>query len=189
MNPLERLVLVLNRNWLAVNIATARRAIVLLYTGRALAISTEDFSTYDFDKWVEYSKKTNGDHISSPTMKFRIPEVIVLSKYSGRALENKGPTRASLLARDGCTCQYCGRRLSPSRLTIDHIIPRSRGGSDDWDNLVVACIDCNIKKGDSTPEEARMTLIKPSRRPLPLPYNRIRGLNSIPSSWLKFLSG
>ncbi|MCX7703075.1 MAG: HNH endonuclease [Planctomycetota bacterium] len=189
MNLLEKLVLVLNRNWLAVNIATARRAIVLLYSGRALAIGTEDFSTYDFDGWVKYSATADGDCISSPRMKLRIPEVIVLSRYSGWAFENKGPTRASLLARDGCTCQYCGRRLPPSRLTIDHIIPRSRGGSDDWDNLVVACIDCNIRKGDFSPEEAHMTLIKRPRRPLPLPYNRIRGLSSMPSSWLKFLSG
>jgi len=189
MRLLDRLVLVLNRNWLAVNIATVRRAISLLYTGRAVAISSEDFSSYDFEEWVKYSERADGDCISSPSIRLKIPEVIVLTEYAGWASDNKGPTRASLLARDGCVCQYCGRRFPPARLTIDHIIPRSRGGSDDWNNLVVACIECNAKKGDYTPREAGMSLIKKPRRPLPLPYNRIRAVHNPPPSWAKFLTG
>lgn len=189
MEPLDRLVLVLNRNWLAVNIATVRRAISLLYTGRALVVASEDFSAYNFEEWINYSLSVDGDCISSPSIRLKIPEVIVLTQYAGWASDNKGPTRASLLVRDGCTCQYCGRRLPPARLTIDHVIPRSRGGSDDWNNLVVACIECNARKGDHTPREVGMSLIKKPRRPLPLPYNRIRAVRNPPPSWAKFLAG
>jgi 5-methylcytosine-specific restriction endonuclease McrA len=74
-------------------------------------------------------------------------------------------TRSNLMLRDHHQCQYCGRRPGVRELDVDHVIPRSRGGGDSWDNLVVACRPCNLRKGRSTPDEAGMRLLRPPERP------------------------
>ncbi len=98
--------------------------------------------------------------ISSVNRDFTLPSVIRLNNYISRPFKKVILTRKNILRRDGYKCAYCGRSDLP--LTIDHVKPKSRGGEDDWSNLITACLPCNNKKGDRTPEEANMTLrIKP----------------------------
>ena len=79
------------------------------------------------------------------------------------------PTRKLLFKRDNYTCQYCGKNSSPEKLTVDHVIPSSRGGGNDWNNVLTCCSPCNLRKGNKTPKEAGM---KPLRKPS-TPFNKI----------------
>ncbi len=91
------------------------------------------------------------------------PSVIRLARYIKIPFKKIELSRRNILKRDGYRCQYCG--VKSHELTIDHIIPKSRGGNDSWDNLVSACKECNNKKADRTPEEAGISLFKKPRRP------------------------
>lgn len=163
-------VLVLNKSWVAVHITPARRALGLLYLGAARAVHPLDYSLYDFDDWVELSQDgLGGRYIHSPTTRLRLPEVILLNHFNGFVRHEARLSRLSILERDRYRCQYCGRVMPRSRLTIDHVIPQSRGGVESWDNLVAACMDCNVRKGSRTPEEAQMPLLRTPRRPAWLP--------------------
>src|SRR5229473_2917883 len=94
----------------------------------------------------------------------------------------------NVYARDDHRCQYCGRRLAPSQLTFDHVIPVARGGHKGWDNIVTCCIPCNRRKGDSTPEEIDFHLVRRPRRPESLPSLTLSlGLHRAPASWRDYL--
>ncbi len=122
--------------------------------------------------------------ISSTNNKFPLPSVIKLNYYISRPYQKVFLTRKNILRRDNYKCAYCGR--SDLQLTIDHIKPKSRGGTDDWENLVAACIKCNNKKGDRTPEEANMKLkIKPFK-PTPITF-LINSCGRISEQWKPFL--
>jgi 5-methylcytosine-specific restriction endonuclease McrA len=166
----DGLVLVLNRNWIAVHIASARKAISLLYRGLAKVVLPEDYSTHTFDNWKELSRNAVSGYISTVSFKFVIPEVIVLTLYGGIPRKDMPLTRKAIFERDDNTCQYCGRRTKRENLTIDHVIPRSRGGSDNWSNLVLACLACNALKRNNTPGEVGLRLIRPPRKPRWLPH-------------------
>ena len=187
MGILERDVLVLNRNWLPVNVTTVRRAMVLLYVGAARAVKHSDFSTYDFSTWVK--TRANGPVIKTAALDIPVPEVILLVRYSGRPPGFSAPSRSLIFARDNFTCQYCGRRFPTSQLTLDHVIPKALGGRDTWQNLVTACIFCNARKGNRTPRAAGMRLVRKPRRPLPAPLSKLRLVKNPPDSWKPFLTG
>src|SRR5881227_2115454 len=136
-------VLVLNASFEPINVCTVRRAVVLILKGVAHA---EECSSHH---WLHSSR------FSMPT-----PSVIRLVEYIHIPFERKSLSKKNVLLRDHNTCQYCARVASPHDLTIDHVIPRSRGGSSGWENLVACCRPCNNRKGDRTPEEARMRLLK-----------------------------
>ena len=105
------------------------------------------------------------DEISSPSVTFKLPSVIVLKtvvKFISRGIK---PSRNNILWRDKNQCQYCGVIESPREMTIDHVIPRSRGGENTWSNLVTCCKKCNQKKGNRTPKEANMSLLNKPIRP------------------------
>ena len=105
------------------------------------------------------------DEISSPSVTFKLPSVIVLKtvvKFISRGIK---PSRNNILWRDKNQCQYCGVIESPREMTIDHVVPRSRGGENSWSNLVTCCKKCNQKKGNRTPQEANMSLINKPIRP------------------------
>ena len=159
-------VLVLNRSWTAVHIAPVRRALTLLYLGLARAVHPNDYSLYGFDDWVELSQDgLGGQYIHTPTLRIRVPEVILLKRFNGFVRYETRFSRHTIFERDGNTCQYCGKHFAKSQLTIDHVIPQSRGGVDSWANLVVACVPCNVRKGNRTPEEAGMILLRKPGRP------------------------
>ena len=182
-------VLVLNRSWVAVNIASARRAIALLYQGHARAVHPTDYSLYDFEDWCEFSTVIGeeGRYIHTPIMRVRLPEVIILGVFNGFVKREIPFTRRNIFARDNHQCQYCGRRFSKQDLTVDHVVPRSRGGLDTWDNLVLACTACNLKKGSRTPEEACMPLIRMPVRPHWLPRLGTRIPRGELMTWQRFI--
>lgn len=135
-------VLVLNASYEPLNITSWRRAVVLLLKGKA--------------EQLEH----NGKYIYA---ELPLPSVIRLRHYVRVPYKEIPLTRRNILERDRYICQYCNHK--GDQLTLDHVIPRSRGGGDTWENLVAACVRCNVKKGNRTPREAEMNLRSVPRRP------------------------
>jgi 5-methylcytosine-specific restriction endonuclease McrA len=185
---IEGQVLVLNRSWVAVNVASVRRALALLYQDMARAVDPADYRQYDFSDWCELSQvRDEGRFIHTPTMRVRVPEIIILNVFNGFFHKEVRFSRRSIFERDKSTCQYCGKKLAKSELTIDHVVPRSRGGRDSWENLVLACVQCNVRKGDRTPVEAAMPLVRRPIKPAWLPTLGTRLPAGRASSWQRFL--
>ena len=182
-------VLVLNRSWLAVNVANVRRAVCLVATGHAQVVDPESFATLDFEGWLRCSVGGNGDCIHAVKFLFRIPEIIVLKGYNGRQTRGLKLSRRNVLERDEHACQYCGRKPAHAELSLDHVVPRSRGGQTAWENVVAACTRCNDRKGDHTPEEAGMKLLRVPRRPRWASTVSARLAGRGRRSWERFLAG
>lgn len=137
-------VLVLNQDYQAISVCSAERAFVLLYLKKAELI-------YDMP----------GKALRSVSRSFKFPSIIRLYDYVRMPYRHVSLSRANIFRRDNYRCGYCG---TTQNLTIDHVMPRSRGGRDTWDNLITACQRCNTEKGNRTPEEAEMPLrYKPFR--------------------------
>lgn len=166
LEVVDRPVLVLNRHWLAVHVCTVRRAVALLYQ-RLAHVVAEDFTTYDFDSWRELSEFVEAGEpmIRTPQFRLRAPRVIVLGHYQKTPPRTVRFNRKNIFLRDGHRCQYCGVRPSKDELTIDHVVPRSRGGRSTWENVVVACVECNSRKGDRLCAECDMHPKTKPRRP------------------------
>ena len=157
-------VLLLNRHFVPVSVATARRAFVLLYGGAARALD-DDGDTYDFDTWFHLPLRKSDDPLPIIGGAVRVPRVLHLTRYERAPRFSVRLTRRNLMIRDQYQCQYCGKRPPLRELNIDHVVPRSRGGDDTWENLVTACRVCNLRKGWRTPDEAGMHLIRKPVRP------------------------
>ncbi len=139
-------VLILNQNYEPMSVISARKAVILLYLGKAELVAAQD-----------------GKQVRSVALAMPFPSIVRLSVYVHVPFKRIILSRKNILRRDGHRCQFCGRGDLP--LTVDHVIPVSRGGEDTWDNLVCACVDCNNRKGDRTPEEAHMLLRRKPMRP------------------------
>ncbi|MBW4581578.1 MAG: HNH endonuclease [Tildeniella nuda ZEHNDER 1965/U140] len=161
-------VLVLNASYEPLNITSWRRAVVLLIKGKA--------------EQVEH----NGKYIYSD---FPLPTVIRLRHYVRVPYKEIPLTRRNLLHRDSHSCQYCG--YTGDDLTLDHVIPRSRGGGDSWENIVTACVRCNVKKGNRTPKEANMLLQFAPRKPYSGLYFEVTKhlKNGVNQEWRKYVIG
>lgn len=157
-------VLVLNRLFQPVQLTTVRRAFVLLYGGAALAVD-EEGELHDFDGWRTLPIRSEDDALPIVGGALRVPRVLHLHRYERTPRLTVRLTRRNLMLRDGHQCQYCAKRPPLRDLNIDHIVPRSRGGQDTWENLVTACRICNLRKGWRTPDEAGMRLLRPPVRP------------------------
>jgi len=138
-------VLVLNQNYEPITICNARRAIILTYLGKAEVISS-----------------VNNKVIRTVYRTFEYPSIVRLIIFVRVPFKKIILSRKNIIRRDNHRCQFCG---ASSNLTIDHIIPKSRGGEDTWENLTTACIKCNNKKGDRIPEEAKMVLYNNPKKP------------------------
>ncbi len=162
-------VLVLNASYEPLNVCSVRRAHVLVFKGKAEVIEELDLP------------------LRTSTATFPWPHVIRLVTYVRvpRGVQRKISRRA-LFARDGWRCVYCGS--SGGRLTLDHVVPRSRGGDSVWENVVTSCAPCNLRKGDRLLEEAAMHLPHPPRPPAPVLFIRLAA-PKIPSGWQPYLSG
>ena len=155
---LNRLVLVLNASYEAINVASARRALTLVCGGKAVV---EEVSAYT---------------VRTARMTLPLPSVIRLREYRRVPRQNRAVSRKGILLRDGSTCQYCGTHLPSGDLTLDHVVPRSRRGGSTWSNLVASCRPCNLRKGDNTPEEAGMPLLhKPMQLSIHAKHRLLRG--------------
>jgi 5-methylcytosine-specific restriction endonuclease McrA len=157
-------VLVLNRHLLPVQVTTVKRAVVLLYGGVALALD-DGGESYDFGLWRDLPVRNDDDAIPLVGGELRVPRVVHLLRYDRTPRVTVRLTRRNLMFRDAHQCQYCGKRPPLRDLNIDHVVPRSRGGDDSWENLVTACRSCNLRKGWKTPEEANMRLASRPFRP------------------------
>jgi 5-methylcytosine-specific restriction endonuclease McrA len=163
-------VLVLNSTYEPINVCTTRRAIVLIMKGIARAEERHE-QTY-----------------RSARASMHVPSVIRLTEYVHIPFERKSLSRKNILLRDHNTCQYCGKVFNPSELTLDHVIPKSRGGSSNWDNLVASCKRCNNRKGSYLPEETSMKLIKrPQSFSLHVNRQIMRYLGRTDADWRKYL--
>ena len=149
-NLLNNAVLVLNANYSPMTVCTAKRAITLYFLDK-------------IDVLANYN-----DKINSPSISLQLPSIIKIKTYINNHNMALEISRKNILIRDNNICQYCGD--SSSMLTIDHIYPKFRGGKDTWENLVCACKNCNQKKGNRTPQEANMPLIKKPKRPNRIHY-------------------
>jgi 5-methylcytosine-specific restriction endonuclease McrA len=165
---LDRPTLVLNRNWYPILTTSTREAIGLVCCGAARIVDPVTFEVHDLDSWDAVSRAGRHIHrgrIRSMRLCIAPPEVVVLTRYQGAGKRAIVFSRRNLYRRDRNACQYCGRRPGTRSLTIDHVLPRSRGGRSTWDNCVLACIPCNSRKGARTPSEAGMKPIRPPRKP------------------------
>ena len=138
-------VLVLNASYEPINICAARRAIVLVLKGVAM------------------TEEENGHFLHAARMAMRVPSVIRLVEYRRIPHQTRALSRKNILLRDRNTCQYCGKSMPSSELTLDHVMPRSRGGLSTWENLVACCHPCNRSKGNQLATEAGMKLLREPR--------------------------
>lgn len=182
---LERSTLVLNRSWRPVHVTTVRRALCLVFRDVARIVSPESLSTFSFREWIDEPVPEGLLTIRSPSVALAPPEVILLARYDRIPCHEAPFTRRNLFLRDDFTCQYCGRRCSSDHLSVDHVLPRSRGGSTSWENCVLACVGCNARKADRTLKEAGFRLLRKPTRPRWSPYLNLRP-NQRLDSWAKF---
>jgi 5-methylcytosine-specific restriction endonuclease McrA len=183
---LQRPTLVLNRNWQPVNIATVARALTMLWNESARVVDPDDFRLYTWADWSRLLPQEGEPFIQAVTFRLRVPEVVTLTRYD-RPRESAVPfSRRNIFKRDHMTCQYCGSRPGTEELTIDHVTPRARGGLSTWENCVLACVACNAKKANRTPDEAHMKLRKPPHRPAWKPLYAASTVRI--ASWSRFLS-
>lgn len=187
-------ILVLNRNWQAVSIVDARHAFFLLFRERANVINPYrgEYAQMDIDQWIDYSLRhppgTQDTAIHTIRLPLRVPDVLILSDYDRLPMKEVHLSRENLFERDGCTCQYCGKTFPENELTIDHVIPRERGGRNTWENLVTACKKCNSLKANKLPHEAGMRLQRKPARPPRLPFAAtVQGIASVPDFWKAFI--
>ncbi len=159
-------VLVLNQNYEPLNVCNVRRAVVLLGRGKA-----------------ELLLNGRGE-VRTPRLRFPAPSVIRLIYLVRRPVFQRRLSRREVFVRDSYACQYCSREKRD--LTLDHVIPRFRGGAHAWENVVTACIPCNHRKAGRTPKEAGMALLREPRAPRPNPYYLFYR-RTLQEEWLQFM--
>lgn len=129
------------------------------------------------------------DHeVRSVSLAIKVPSVVRLLRFVKLGCRRPPLSRLNLLARDNFSCQYCSTELDLSNCTVDHVLPRSQGGTTCWQNVVAACHQCNRKKGGRTPSQARMHLHVEPKAPEWLPVFNIRFRKRVPATWRIFLS-
>lgn len=161
--------LLLNASFEPIKVITWQRAIKLLFLGKA-----EVVEVYEHE-------------VRSVSLTIKVPAVVRLLRYVGLVRRRPPLTRLNLLARDQFRCQYCSNNLTSRESSMDHVLPRSQGGTTSWKNVVAACHTCNRRKGGRTPHQARMPLLKEPIEPQWLPVLNVRFHQRMPDSWLVFL--
>lgn len=183
---LQRPTLVLNRNWQPVNVATVGRSLVLLWNQTARAVDPGNYQTYTWSDWARLTPPVGEPCIRTARQRLRVPEVVTLTEYDRLPEASVAFSRRNIFKRDHYTCQYCGLQPGAEELTIDHVVPRSHGGTSTWDNCVLACVACNKRKADRTPVQAGLRLRKPPVRPTWKPLYAFHNVRI--ESWSKFVS-
>lgn len=183
---LQRPTLVLNRNWQPVNVATVARALILVWNNAAKVVDPADYQLYDWADWSRLTPCTDELFVRLVRQRLRVPEVIALSEFDRMPTSQVTFSRRNVFKRDRFTCQYCHQQPGSDELTIDHVVPRAHGGQSTWTNCVLACLNCNSRKADRTPEQAGMRLQKAPVRPSWKPIYTDHTLRV--ESWSKFIS-
>ena len=183
---LDRPTLVLNRNWQPVGVATVAKALTKVWNESARIVDPADYQQYTWQDWAQL-RLEDGDLLIQPRrFQLRVAEVVALTKYDRLPTNAVMFSRRNVFKRDKFACQYCGDQPGSEELTIDHVTPRAQGGTSTWVNCVLACIGCNSRKADRTPEQARMPLRSKPTRPTWRPLYAARGVRI--ESWSRFVS-
>ena len=164
--------LLLNASYEPLRVLNWQKAITLWCQGKVEVIAVHD------------------REIRAVSFSLKMPSVIRLLRFVKirRRFDYVPFSRANIYARDSHTCQYCSHAFGTADLTFDHVVPVAQGGRKDWENIVTCCVTCNRRKGGRTPEEARMRLRRPPRRPSSTPAIRVTiGLRETPESWRDYL--
>ncbi len=197
-SALDCKVLVLNKMYMAVRVISARRAFTMLFRDLAEVVHVEDgqWMTYDFSTWAELSELRREfeaeqahrhDWVSTVRFNLAVPRVIRLLGYDRLPQQHVKLNRRNLFARDRNRCQYCGNIFPTQELSLDHVVPKTQGGGESWENLVCSCVRCNARKGGRTPDQANMALIKTPTRPKRNPLITVKLGQQRYESWKTFL--
>jgi 5-methylcytosine-specific restriction endonuclease McrA len=191
----KTIVLVLNRNWQAINIRTPQEVFCMMATNVATALDielgddarAEALRPVMWDEWITLPVR-DGDHaVRTARGPIRVPTVIVALNYARVPKKRPKLSAKNIRERDGNRCQYTGKLLRPDEGSLDHVLPRSRGGKDEWGNLVWSDKTVNAKKGNRLPHEAGLKLLTVPRAPKELPVTAlIRNPQSI-ADWKLFV--
>ena len=191
----KTIVLVLNRNWQAINIRTPQEAFCMMATNVATALDisfgdgsrAEALRPVTWDEWITLSVRSQDNAVQTVRGQIRVPMVIVAVNYARVPKKRPKLCEKTIRERDGNRCQYTGTLLRADEGNLDHVLPRSRGGKDEWENLVWADKDVNARKGNRLPHEAGLKLLTVPRAPKELPVSAlIRNAHSIPE-WKLFV--
>lgn len=189
-----RRVLVLNRNWQAVNIIGVRRAFSLLWQEHARVINTfdGDFVPMSASEWIDYSMKCvepplGGEYVRTIRLNILLPKILLLHDYDRLPIAEVKFNRQNIFERDGYVCQYSGKLCRAKDLTLDHVIPRDRGGRTSWENIVACSREMNSRKGNRLPHEAGLRLIRKPEKPRWRPFVAVAAVSRTDESWAHFL--
>jgi len=186
-------VLVLNKNWQAVNIVGVKRAFSLLWQDHARVINTQsgEFAPLDAADWVSHSAtvkdRPDWEYIHTVRLRILIPKVLLLRSYDRLPISEIKFNRENIFIRDNYTCQYTGKRCKAADLTLDHVIPRERGGRTSWENIVTCRRDINSLKANKLPHEAGLKLIRKPFRPKWRPFAAEVAASDVEKDWKHFL--
>ncbi len=172
----KSIVLVLNRNWQAINVRTPQDAFCQMATNAATGLDIagdEIIRPVTWDEWIELPVREEDFFVRTGHREIRVPTVIVAVNYARVPMKRPKFTTRGIRERDGNRCQYTGRLLRADEGSVDHVLPKSRGGRDSWDNCVLACKKVNNRKANRLPHEAGLQLLRAPRAPKPLPVSAL----------------
>jgi len=184
-SAISRPSLVLNRQWQPVGVTQVSRALLLLWQDHARVVDPDDYQQYNWDEWLLFEPAPGEPCVRTVRQAIRAPEIVALLHYDRVPNAAVVFSRRNVQKRDRFTCQYCGRQTCSEDLTIDHVLPRARGGETTWENCVAACVKCNRSKADRTPEQAGLRLRKRPTRPMWSPWYATQ--SSRLKSWKNFV--
>jgi len=187
----KSIVLVLNRNWQAINIRTPQEAFCQMATNVATGLEIEGenyIRPVSWDEWITLPIRPQDNAVHTVRGAIRVPTVIVAVNYAKVPKKRPKLSAKNIRERDGNRCQYTGKLLKPDEGSLDHVLPRSRGGKDTWENLVWSCKEVNTRKADRLPHEAGLKLLSLPRAPKELPVSvLIRNAHDV-AEWKLFLN-
>ncbi len=188
-------VLVLNRNWQAINVRTPQEAFCMMATNVATGLEidrgngarAEALRPVTWDEWITLPIREQDESVHTVRGPVRVPTVIVAVNYAKVPKKRPKLCARTIRERDGNRCQYTGRVLRPDEGSLDHVVPRSRGGQDTWDNLVWSAKEVNQKKADRLPHEAGLKLLSVPRAPREMPVSALIRNTSAIQDWNLFI--
>lgn len=183
---IDATVLVLNRSYLPIHVTTVRRAFCLMAKGHVRAVDA-DCRTYDFAEWLELEPEDDGDAVETPRRRLRAPRIVLVLHFDRLPRREVKFSKRNVYLRDGFRCQLCGKQGTGAELNLDHVLPLCRGGKSSWENVVTSCVPCNTRKGNRTPAEAGMHLVREPARPRWQLFMGIASRSVQHPSWAPFM--